>query len=305
MKAIKIAIVAILALNVVMAVFNWVSDEPQSDYVEATAAEGLDLKALTVLTKEIRSGQELERRLNEKEGINNLDLNGDEKTDYISVTEFGSVKNKIGYSLVVEPIKDEKQEIATVTVEKNQDRAEIQVIGNDQIYGENAIFNDYTTIERDVSKSQYRSSSALPIVASYFLFRPLWASPWHYGYYPSFYSPYYISGPGRYASNIGRYQSDSVRSGQNAYQKNSTQKINSPNKGKTANKGIARSLTKPTATQKKFRATNKSSIRSGGFGNSGKRSVSSRTSSRSSSLFGGSSFKSSGSSSRSFSSGGK
>ena len=104
MNALKIAIVAILVFNLGTSVVRWLSEDstPES-YIETPVAEGLELKALTALTKEIRSGQELERRLNEKEGINNLDLNSDDIVDYVTVTEFGAVNNKIGYSLVVEP----------------------------------------------------------------------------------------------------------------------------------------------------------------------------------------------------------
>ena len=141
-------------------------------------------------------------------------------------------------------------------------------------------------------------------MATYFLMRPLWASPWYYGYYPSHFSPYNRSNSAGYARQTKSYQTNSVKSGTNAYQNKSPQKISSPNKGKTANRGINRSLTKPTATQKKFQANNKK-IRSGGFGNSGKRTLSTKKSTRSSSLFGGSSFRSSKSSSRSFSFGGK
>ena len=305
MDALKIAIVAILVFNLGTSVVRWLSEDstPES-YIETPVAEGLELKALTALTKEIRSGQELERRLNEKEGINNLDLNSDDIVDYVTVTEFGAVNNKIGYSLVVEPAQNEKQEIATITVEKNQNQAEIQVIGNEQIYGDNAIYNDSTPIERNISQSRYHGSGLFPVMATYFLMRPLWASPWYYGYYPSHFSPYNRSNSAGYARQTKSYQTNSVKSGTNAYQNKSPQKISSPNKGKTANRGINRSLTKPTATQKKFQANNKK-IRSGGFGNSGKRTLSTKKSTRSSSLFGGSSFRSSKSSSRSFSFGGK
>ena len=104
MNAIKIAVIMILVLNGLFSLFNWMNDdEPapvnqlqvQQEIAPPQAAEGLDLQALTVLTKDIRSGQELERRLNEKGGINNLDLNTDNKVDYLFVREFGEVKEKI------------------------------------------------------------------------------------------------------------------------------------------------------------------------------------------------------------------
>ena len=306
MNALKIAIVAILIFNLGTSVFKWFVEDPTPEYyAETLASEGMSLKALTVLTKEIRSGQELERRINEKGSINNLDLNSDDVVDYISVTEFGTANSKIGYSLVVEPVSSEKQEIATVTIEKNQNQAEIQVIGNEQIYGENAIYNDSAPIERNVTQSRYHGSGLFPIMATYFIMRPLWASPWNYGNYPSHYSPSIRSNSANYANQTRSYQSKSVKPGANPYQKKSGLSINNPNNGKIANRGINRSLVKPTATQKKFQVNNRSSVRSGGFGNSGKRTLSAKKSTRSSSIFGGSLFKSSGSGSRSFSFGGK
>ncbi len=224
MNALKIAIVAILIFNLGTSAFKWFSEDPAPEYyVESFVSEGLDLNALTGLTKEIRSGQELERRLNEKGSINNLDLNSDDIVDYIGVTEFGTATNKIGYSLVVEPASDEKQEIATITVEKNQNLAEIQVIGNEQIYGDNAIYNDSTPIERNITQSRYHGSGLFPIMATYFFMRPLWASPWSYGYYPSHYSPYFRSNPTSYANQARPFQSKSVKAGANTYQKNSGQ----------------------------------------------------------------------------------
>jgi len=327
MKAIKIAVVMILGLNLLFSFYNWVTkEEPQQEAIryesyqkqEIAASEGLDLKSLTTLVKEIRSGQELERKLNEKNGINNMDLNEDNKVDYIFISEFGDVKNKIGYSLTVQPVKDETQEIATVEIEQNGNQAEIQVIGNEQIYGAQAIFNDSAQIEREVQKEQKSGSGQAPMYSSYFYPRPLWVSPFYHGYYPSYFSFFPIVGYSMYMNRMGRsYSTTTVQRGRNNYQKSSSKKIGSPNKGKTANKGISRSLKKPTATQKKFQVNRNKNLKSGGFGKSGttrnqlssKSTRSSRTSSSRStgfsskkrSSFGSSSFRSSGTRSRSFS----
>ncbi len=321
MKAIKIALVMILVLNVLYSLQNWLfSDKPTSEISEISqqeqipASEGLDLNKLTALVKEIRSGQELERRLNEKDSLNNLDLNGDEKVDYLSVREFGEVKSKIGYSLTVEPVKSEVQEVATVTVEKNMDKAEIQVVGNEQIYGSDAIYNDWTKIEREKTVSKSTGSYAVPMMASYFLFRPLWMSPWHYGLYPPYYRSYPSVHRSTYVNRTSRYNSSSVKRGGSSFQKTSNKRISNPNKGRTAKKGITRSLQKPTSSQKQFQVTRNKNLKSGGFGrnrtgqsssfgSSRKSGSSFGRSSKSSSTFGGSSFRSRSSSSRSFSSG--
>ncbi len=276
MKAIKIALVLILALNIIYSVVNWLSpgDSQQTDTamltaneeILASADEGLDLKALTGLVKEVRSGQELERRLNEENSINNLDLNADSQVDYLNVSEFGNAENKIGYSVTTEPVKNEVQEIAEITVEKNGQTAEIQVIGNEQIYGQNAIFNDSTPIERDQSAEKVTGANGVPRYSSYFYPHPLWISPWFFGFYPPFFSPFPVVSRSVYYNRSSRYNQSSTRSGRSPYQSKSTNKISNPNKGKIANKGISRSLRRPTASQKSFQTAQRKSVGSGGFG---------------------------------------
>ena len=302
----------ILVLNGSFSLYNWLTEKEsdpvyqsqlQQEEIQPQAAEGLDLLALTVLTKEIRSGQELERRLNDKEGINNLDLNGDKKVDYLFVKEFGDVENKIGYSLTVQPHKDETQEVAAITVEKNGDRAEIQVVGNEQIYGDQAIFNDWAKIEREKLPEQSSTGQHSPMYHSYFYPRPLWFSPFYFGFYPAYYSFFPIMGRSTYMTRVNRsYNTSSVGRGANNYQRSSGKQISNPNRGKAANRGITRSLQKPTNTQKKFQATRNRNLKSGGFGSnkSASRSRLSSTSRRSSG-FGSGSLRSSSSRSRSFS----
>ena len=289
MKAIKIALIMILLLNGGFSLYKWLFSEESKPALQQNiqmlpeptmaAADGFDLRSLTSLVKEVRSGQELERRLNEKGGINNIDLDGNGKTDYLFVREFGDVKNKIGYSMTVEPQKGEVQEVATATVEKNADRAEIQVVGNEQIYGQDAIFNDWTQIERETLPEQKGANQA-PMYHSYFYPRPLWISPFFFGFYPPFYSPFGIVGRTTYMTQVNRYRSSGVQSGRNSYQRSSKNQIQSPNKGKTANRGITRSLKNPTSTQKQFQTTRNRNVKSGGFG----RARASSTGSKSGSL---------------------
>ena len=85
------------------------------------ANEGLDLTAVGELLKKAKTAEELEELLNSPaQGINNLDLNGDNKVDYISVTEYGNDEVK-GFSLTTQPAEGETQEIATIEVEKTSE----------------------------------------------------------------------------------------------------------------------------------------------------------------------------------------
>ena len=332
MKALKIAVVMVLVLNGAYSLVNWMSgpEEPAKSQVAYAApqpaAEGMDLLALTGIVKEIRGGQELERRLNEPKGVNNLDLNNDNKVDYLKVTEFGDQENKIGYSITTEPVKNEEQEVAVVTVERNQDKAEIQIIGNEQIYGAEAIYNDWAPIEKP--QTETAAATGTSHRSSYFGYSP-YISPFGFGYYPPFYSPFSMIATSMYMSSMMSHRSVGAVQGHNRYQQKSNKQVTNPKQGKTANKGISRSLKKPTSTQKAFQKTNSRNVRGGGFGRStgtaakkpaiGQRSGSSfgrstSTNQRSGSSFGSSSrsrsssfggFRSSGGFGRSFGRGGK
>lgn len=286
MSTLKVVVIAVLVLNGGYSLISWLSSPSEPEYVapaisyDVPASTGFDLSKLTGLVKDVRSGQELERKINKKSGINNLDLNADNKVDYIRVEEFGDYKkNNIGYSLTAQPTKAETQEIAAITIERNAENAEIQVVGNEQIYGEGAIYNTSTPVERAQNNAVTESSHGYRHHNSYFYPHSLWLSPFFFGFYPSYYSYYPIVGRRTYLSNTRGYSSSFIRKGRNSHQSKSNNKISNPNKNKSASKGIKRSLRKPTSTQKKFLATNKASRtrRSGGFGRN--RSSRSRTSS--------------------------
>ena len=240
MKGIKGILIGVLIANLGFSIYNWMADEPssgafspQEEASEAIeAAEGLDLAALTSLVKEVRGGQELERRLNEEGGINNLDLNEDEQVDYLNVAEFGDFETKIGYSLTTEPEQGEKQEVAEVLIEKNSDKAEIQVKGNEQIYGPDAIYNDWTPLERETPPvAATAQAGAPPYYPGYFYPHPLWMSPFGYGYYPPFFSPFGVIAMSMYMNRMGGYTQTTVVRGSNSHI------ANSPKQGQPAQRG--------------------------------------------------------------------
>ena len=217
-----------------------------------TAADGLDLEKLGPLIKKASSAEKLEQLLNDKsEGVNNLDLDEDGKVDFIKVTEYGDA-NAQGFSLTAEPAAGEEQEIATIEVEKVNDReANVEVNGSREIYGHN----------------HYRHSSfgiGDYLLLSY-LFRPHtpYMSPWHYGRYPNYY--------GRYSTVPQQEYARRTASSGGAFRSSSTSAmksdITSPNQGKTAN-SIKAPLRNPTSSQKSFQARNPSqkTVRKGGFG---------------------------------------
>ena len=228
------------------------SDQTTAVFNEA-AADGLDLQAVTELVKKASSGEELEKQLNRPEGINNLDLDADGKVDFIKVTEYGN-KEAYGFSLTAEPESGEEQELATIEITREEEQAQIQVVGNHGVYG-----HDHA----------YRSSVGIGtlLLWSYLLSpHPFYVSPWRYGYYPSYYSPYHSVGRNVYTTRTRTITQNTTINKLSSSQIKNTG-LQSPNKGKVASKGIKKSLANPTQTQKQFRArTTTKTVKSGGFG---------------------------------------
>jgi hypothetical protein len=173
--------------------------------------------------------------------------------DYISVSEYGNEQLK-GFSLSTQPAPGETQELATIEVEKVNDKeGKMEITGNEQIYGQN---------------HHYHSSFGFTdfLIMSY-LFRPhgFYASPWGYGAYPGYYRPYSTMSSANYRNRTRSFSSGS------SFQSSRTSSINSnvksPNAGKTA-KSVRAPLKNPTSSQKSFQASNRSTSRSGGFGRS-------------------------------------
>jgi len=254
-----------------MTVFFFLFASCGSDNYEANitvvsdAADGLDLQAVTALIKKVKTGEELEKRLNEQNGINNLDLNEDGKIDYIKVTEYGGENNTYGFSLTTEPVQGETQEIASIEVTKIGEDAQVTTRGNRNVYG-----NDHYYRENHFWRNMF--------LFSYFSRGfGMYHSPYHYGYGGG----YRTVTRTVYRDRAQGYTKGSkVSKAKNA----GSSKISSknPNKGKSASKGITSKLRSPTTTQKAFSKRNPSkTAKSGGFGRKSSSGMRKSSSSRS------------------------
>lgn len=235
--------------------------------VISSASDGLDLKALGQLVSEVSSAEDLERKINKPNSINNLDLDDDGQVDFISVTEYGNKTDEFGFSLTAEPAKGEVQEVATIEVIKEEQRATLQVHGNQHIYGSGHHYSAGYTI------------GGLLLMSYLLRPHPFYMPTYGFGRYPGYYSSYSTVHRGSYQSRVSGMGSSVSRASASNVKSTS---ITNPNKGKVAQSGIKKSLAKPTASQKSFQARNASkSVGKGGFGKSGK-TVRGRSSSRSS-----------------------
>lgn len=254
----------------------------------ANLGEGLNLQMLGELVKNSTNAQDIEDKLNSTGSINNLDLDNDGNVDYIKVTEYGEGNNR-GLSFTVDMADGQTQEVATVVLDKSQNNVNMNIQGNNHLYGNNSHYSSHYSIG-DVLLMHYLFSYHRP-----------YYSPYHYGYYPRGYHSYRSVPMSSYRSRVSTTTRTTTIT--KTRPSSSVSKVTSPNANKYSSSvaNRAKSMVRPTSSQKSFSVTsaNKSRPNTSGFRASSSNSSSSsysssrpKSSSSSSSWLGGSSSKS-------------
>jgi|WetSurMetagenome_2_1015567.scaffolds.fasta_scaffold157050_1 hypothetical protein len=160
--------------------------------------DNLNLYAVMNLFQESRTLQQFERRLNDENSrINNLDLNGDGRIDYISVVD--RVDGRLHTIILKDAISaNETQDVAVFYVNKDAyNHVDIQLIGDEALYGRDYIIepNKGENVNPGYSGNGelvIAAPEAWPIVGLLFLRSYIaWHSPWYYGYYPAYWRPWH------------------------------------------------------------------------------------------------------------------
>lgn len=219
-------------------------NETYPDDTEYVAKENLDLEAVGNLLQRADSPQEFEYLLNNEDGVNNLDLNGDGYTDYLSVAEYddNNYDNQRGFTLFDRFGPDEIQEVASIIFDRDRadaPGARVLLRGNEQIYGDN---NYYETNWLEKS---------LAIAGSLFRNRnDRYESPYYYDNYPENYETYRVVETPVYRTRIREYYPEQVflRTDNPTI---TNIRINSPYKDKSIDKIYAK-LAKPNREQSEF-----------------------------------------------------
>lgn len=197
MKIKTVSIIATLLLFIasspVMAQDNITIVAPSSE-----AAEGLDLQAVSELFTETKNLEAFEQALNDpNEGLNNLDLDGNGEVDFIRVVE--EVAEDTHLIILQAAIgKDEFQDIATIEVEKSGDNYNMQIHGNEVIYGVNYYYAPPAHIH----------IHTWPIIS--WIYRPVYRpyhSSFHFGFYPRWWKPFHPVHRTVYRNKIVRFTS--------------------------------------------------------------------------------------------------
>lgn len=140
--------------------------------------QNFNLYALSDIIVKDQNPATVERKINNRGSINNLDLDKNGKTDFVRIVQEGVV-----LKFVID-LADGMTTLAKVTLNKG---GLMVVEGNPEFYGSDSYF------ERNFD------------AANFHMFRPgytPYVSPYYYGYYPTYYSPYpvllysaYLSSP--------------------------------------------------------------------------------------------------------------
>jgi hypothetical protein len=200
----KLIVTSILAALVAFGTTVMAQDYP--DEYLGLPGDNLNLYATMKLFQESETLEGFEKSLNdEKTRINNLDLNGDNLIDYITVSDY--VDGEV-HTIVLRAMLDrtETQDVAVFTVQKFANGAvNIQLIGDEDLYGKNYIIepiydetpnpgytgNNRTNTNVTVIRTTPYEIAAWPLVR--YMFVPdymVWRSSWYWGYYPTYWNPW-------------------------------------------------------------------------------------------------------------------
>lgn len=195
-------IIRVLSLFLLMTgAFATYSQDDQSEL----PGDNFSLEGALELFKKSTSPEDFERLLNSPDSkVNNLDLNGDNKTDYIRVINRneGNVHIFILQALISDK---ESQDVAVIELEKQANgKAVLQITGDADIYGMETIIEPTEEVRVNAGTSTARNvvnvwtwPSVQYVYSPYYT---VWVSPWTWAALPIWWHPwapvsYYVYDP--------------------------------------------------------------------------------------------------------------
>jgi hypothetical protein len=200
----KLICTSILAVLIASVTAVRAQDNPE-EYL-GLPGDNLNLYAVMKLFQESETLEAFERNLNDENShINNLDLNGDNMVDYITVSDY--VDDDV-HNIVLRAAlgPNEYQDVAVFIVQRlRSGSVQIQLIGDEDLYGKNYIvepiyaetpnpgYRGRTAYSNNVTvvTTTYYEVAAWPVIR--FIFSPFyvcWHSSWYWGYYPVYWHPW-------------------------------------------------------------------------------------------------------------------
>ena len=157
--------------------------------------DNFSLEGALELFKTSASPEAFEKMLNSEDSkVNNLDLNGDGEIDYIRVVNRNESNAQV-FILQAIVSESESQDIAVIELEKDSDdKATVQIVGDEDIYGEQTIIEPTEQVAVNAGTSQKTvvvNVIAWPMI--HYVYSPgyvVWVSPWHWHVYPMWWRPW-------------------------------------------------------------------------------------------------------------------
>src|SRR4030095_16121093 len=188
---------------------------------DTTAALGLpgdnlDLYAVLTLFQKSKTIEAFEKSLNdEKEKINNLDLDLDKKVDFIKVVT-KKKDSSYTFTLQVDVTKNETQDVAVILLDKKNGKINLQMVGDEDLYGKDYVIEPkgnssvtanpgYTgdnPVTWNVPATPTVVVQSAPIVQ--YVYSPAYVPyypPYYYGYYPPWFGFATVMAVGIYRHN--------------------------------------------------------------------------------------------------------
>ena len=197
-KHISLMFVFFLGCTFYMSTQIYAQDEVAIVTPTTEAGENLDLMGILELFYESETLEDFEKKINEESSeVNNIDLNGDGEVDYIRVVEYVEGTTHV---IVLEATigEDQYQDVASIVLEKN-DQGDIsaQVIGDEEIYGEDYIIepDDQAEVQTIVVVTVVYSPGYQPYV-----------SPYMWQVYPAWYRTVKVVAKAAHQSRVKRYR---------------------------------------------------------------------------------------------------
>ena len=179
--------------------------------------DNLDLYAVLNLFQKSKTIEGFEKSLNdEKEGINNLDLNLDKKVDFIKVVTQKGEDSSYTFVLQVDVTKSEKQDVAVILLNKENGRVSLQMVGDEELYGKDYViepkgnssitanpgYKGEDPVVVNVPATTVTVVQSAPIVQ--YVYSPAYVPyypPYYYGYYPPWFGFATVMAVGIYRHN--------------------------------------------------------------------------------------------------------
>lgn len=221
MKKFLLPYVAIVMCLLSSPAFSQDKNKEDSIPMLGMAGDNLDLYAVLDLFQKSKTIEAFEKSLNdEKEKINNLDLNLDKKVDFIKVVTEKKDKKDESYMFIlrVDVTKTESQDVAVILLDRDKDKkVSLQIVGDEELYGKDYVIepkgnssitpnpgykgDDPVTVTVEAPATNVVVQQA-PIVQ--YVYSPAYVPyypPYYYGFYPAWFGFATVMAVGIYRHN--------------------------------------------------------------------------------------------------------